>query len=76
LNQGLKKFGEQGRKAAHKEMKQLHDRVVFKPIHIKDMTVLERKRAMESLIFLAKKRNGIIKARTCANGSTQRECIA
>jgi hypothetical protein len=53
LNQGLKKFGEQGRKAAHKEIEQLHDRVVFKPIHIKDMTALERKRAMESLIFLA-----------------------
>jgi hypothetical protein len=76
LNQGLKKFGEQGRKAAHKEMKQLHDRVVFKPIHIKDMTALERKRAMESLIFLAEKRDGIIKARTCANGSTQRGYIA
>ena len=27
---------------------------------------------MESLIFLVEKRDGIIKARTCANGSTQR----
>jgi hypothetical protein len=76
LNQGLKKFGELGRKAAHKEMKQLHDRVVFKPIHVKDMTVLEKKRAMESLIFLAEKRDQTIKARTCANGSSQRAYIA
>jgi hypothetical protein len=76
LNKGLKKFGELGRQAAHKEMKQLNDRVVFKPIHIKDMTMLERKRAMESLIFLAEKRDGTIKARTCANGSTQRAYIA
>jgi hypothetical protein len=43
LNKGLKKFGEPGRKATHKEMKQLHDRVVFKPVHIKDMTALEKK---------------------------------
>jgi hypothetical protein len=76
LNKGLKKFGELGRQAAHKEMKQLHDRVVFKPILIKDMTVLEKKRAMESLIFLAEKRDQTIKARTCANGSSQRAYVA
>ena len=35
----------------------------------------ERKRAMESLIFLTEKRDGTVKARTCANGSTQREYI-
>jgi hypothetical protein len=72
LNQGLKRFGERGRKTAHKEMRQLHDRVVFEPIHIEDMTPLERKRAMESLIFLAEKRDETIRARMCANGSTQR----
>ena len=36
------------------------------------MSHRERKKAMESLIFLVEKRDGIIKARTCANGSTQR----
>jgi hypothetical protein len=40
------------------------------------MTPLERKRAMESLIFLAEKRDKMIKARMCANGSTQRTYIA
>jgi hypothetical protein len=30
---------------------------------------------MESLLFLIEKRDGRIKARTCANGSTQREYI-
>jgi hypothetical protein len=48
LNQGLKRFGERGRKAAHKEVRQLHDRVIFEPIHIEDMTTLERKRAKAS----------------------------
>ena len=30
---------------------------------------------MESLIFLTKKRDGRVKARVCANGSTQRSYI-
>ena len=75
LKAGLKKFGEAGKEAAIKEMRQLHDRVVFKPIRISEMTARERKRAMESLIFLVEKRDGRIKARTCANGSTQRDYI-
>jgi hypothetical protein len=75
LKAGLKKFGEAGKEATMKEMRQLHDRVVFKPIRISEMTSRERKRAMESLIFLVEKRDGRIKARTCANGSTQRDYI-
>jgi hypothetical protein len=75
LNKGIKKFGQKGKDAAIKELKQLHNRTVFEGIKIKDMTPLERKRAMESLLFLVEKRNGKIKARTCANGSTQREYI-
>jgi hypothetical protein len=76
LKQGIKKFGKRGVAAAHKEMKQLHDRVVFEPISIAEMTVLEKKRAMESLIFLNEKRDETIKARMCANGSTQRAYIS
>ena len=75
LKQGIKKFGMKGRNAAFKEMKQIHDRVVFIPINVNNMTDQERKRAMESLIFLSEKRDGTIKARTCANGSTQRDYI-
>ena len=62
LNKKLKKFGDRGKDAAQKEMKQLHDRVVFEPILIAEMTQLERKRAMESLIFLTEKRDGTVKA--------------
>ena len=51
LQQGIKKWGDRGKAAALKEMKQLHDRVVFEPISIDDMTSLERKCAMESLIY-------------------------
>ena len=72
LKKGLKKFGQSGEKAAHKEMKQLHDRVCFRPIDPNTMTELERKRALESLIFLVQKKSGEVKARTVANGSAQR----
>jgi hypothetical protein len=43
LKQGIKKIGEQGIKAIHKEMKQIHDRVVFEPISIVEMTILKTK---------------------------------
>jgi hypothetical protein len=75
LKQGVKKFGDKGVAAVNKEMKQLNDRVVFEPISVNEMTALERKRAMESLIFLNEKRDDSVKARLCANGSTQRACI-
>jgi hypothetical protein len=34
-----------------------------------------KKRAMDSFIFLVEKRDGEVKAKACANGSTQREYI-
>jgi len=73
LKAGLKKFQESGKKATMGEMKQLEDRMVFYPIRVSQLTALERSRAMESLMFLVEKRDGRIKARFCANGSTQRE---
>eukprot|EP00957_Ditylum_brightwellii_P016092 1211840-Ditylum_brightwellii.AAC.2 len=76
LRKGLNKFGNKGKKAVNKELSQLHSRNIFEPIHIKDLTLLEKKRAIESLIFLTEKRDMTIKARACANGSTQRLYIA
>ena len=76
LKKGLKRFKKKGYDAAFGEMKQLHDRVCFDPINPRTMTLEERKKAMESLIFLTEKRDGRVKARTCANGSVQREWMA
>jgi hypothetical protein len=72
LKAGIKKFREKGKAAAMKEMQQLHDREVFAPIKVEDLTESERKKAMESLIFLVEKRDGTIKGRTCADGRPQR----
>jgi hypothetical protein len=76
LKQGLKNLGKEGIAAVHKEMKQIHDRVVFEPISIEEMTKLEMKRAMESLICLTEKRDETVKAKVCENGSTQQAYIS
>ena len=75
MRQGEKKFGIKAKDAAYKEMKQIDKRMVFEPIRIESLTEEEKKRAMESLIFLSEKRDGTIKSRYCANGSTQRSYI-
>jgi hypothetical protein len=75
LKKGLQKFGKKGYDAAFGEIEQLHNRAVFQPIYVNKLTQQEKKRAMESLIFLVEKRDGRVKARACANGSTQRDYI-
>ena len=52
-------------------MKQLHDRVAFVPISPDKMTPEERRKTLNSMIFLVQKRDGRIKARTVADGSVQ-----
>jgi hypothetical protein len=73
LKRGLKKFGQKGEQAAYGEMLQLHQRECFDPIHPNKLTPREKKKVLESLIFLIEKRDGRVKARTCANGSVQRQ---
>ena len=52
LNKGIKEFGNKGYQAAHKKIKQLHNRIVFKPILIEKLTSIKKRRALESLIFV------------------------
>jgi hypothetical protein len=52
---GLKKFGEQGHQVTYKEMKPLHERIIFELINVNNLTQLKRGQAMESLIILNKK---------------------
>ena len=44
LNKGMEKFGEKGEIAGFKVMKQLYERIVFKPIRVENLTELEKKR--------------------------------
>ena len=61
----------QGENAITKELTQLHDRKVLKPVV--NLNCKERKDALKSLMFLREKRNGVIKGRGCADGRKQRE---
>ncbi|KAG7337588.1 hypothetical protein IV203_020412 [Nitzschia inconspicua] len=55
LKTAIKKFGMRATKAAHKEMKQLHDRDCWEPIHPKDLKDIEMKRALRTIFFITQK---------------------
>ncbi len=76
LKKGIEKFQTRGYNAALKEMEQLHERDCWKPIRVSEMKPTEKKKALESLIFLVEKKSGKIKARHCANGSKQRQWMS
>ena len=71
VRKGLQLFGEAGEAAITKELSQLHDRKVLKPV--KNLNCKERQDALKYLMFLKEKRNGDIKGRGCADGRKQRE---
>jgi hypothetical protein len=59
-----------------KELKQLHDQNILEPTNAKTMTPTEKKRALQYLMFLKKKRTGTIKGQGCADGRKQRQYTA
>jgi hypothetical protein len=75
VKKGIELFGDEGRKAVSKELQQMHDMVAYTPVDASTMTREQKLKALESLMFLVKKRCGRIKARACANGSKQRVYI-
>jgi hypothetical protein len=70
VKKGLRLFSDKGVDAVMKELDQLHARKVLKPT--KNLNCKERRDALQYLMFLKEKRNGIIKARGCADGRKQR----
>ena len=64
----LNKFGNLEEKASVKELTRLHDMTTFIPLYPKKLTREEIIKALSSLMFPLEKRDGTIKARTCANG--------
>jgi hypothetical protein len=76
LKSGLKEWGDKAYIAAESEMKQLHFRNTFKPMHWKELTDTQRQIVLESHMFLKEKRDGKIKGRTVAGGNKQRDYIS
>ena len=73
LKRATKTFGAESSNAAvSKELNQIHDMETYIPIDSRSLSLLERKQALNALLFLTQKRDGTIKARKCADGSKQR----
>ncbi len=58
----IKKWDKEAVDSVGKKMKQLHWQNTFKPIHWKSLTADQRKKELESHIFVERKRDGILKA--------------
>ncbi len=54
-----------------KKMKQLHWENSFMPMHWKSLTAKQRKKVLESHIFVDRKQDGLLKARQVAGGNKQ-----
>ena len=72
IRRGLKLFGSEGISADKAELQQLHD---LKVMEAKLLTTTQKREALGYLMFLKRKRNGKIKARSCADGRPQRAYI-
>jgi hypothetical protein len=75
LKAGLKEWGDSAWDAAHNEMKQLHFRDPFKPLHWRELSHAQRQTVLKSHVFLKEKRDGSEKGRTVAGGNKQRSYI-
>jgi hypothetical protein len=71
VNKGLKVFGEKGKEAVMKELRQLDELEVISPRNWSGLTAEQRRTALPYLMFLTEKRDGTKKARGCADGSKQ-----
>ena len=76
---GIRKYGEEAIAAMFKKLKQLNDGAVKElnhpviwPIHPSKINNEEKKRALDAVNLIKKKRCGKIKGKTCADGSKQK----
>ena len=68
LPKAIQKFCSEGVQAAKDEIWQLHNRSCFKALAVKELTRLEKERAMDGLMFVSQKRTGEYKGRLSYNG--------
>jgi hypothetical protein len=73
MNAGLKKFKEKGEAGVTKELTQMHDMNVFRPIEVESLTHDEKKKALSLLMFFKEKRDSSVKAHMCADGRKQED---
>ena len=76
LKMGIKKYGNGAIEAQKKELRQMHMRDSFIPMHKSSLTAEERRRLCEAVNLIKLKSSGELKGCTCANGSYQRNYIS
>ena len=72
VSKGLRIFGDAGKEAVLKEMRQFDDMDTIEPMNPNNMSKEDVDGALEYLMFLKEKRCGKIKGRGCADGRPQR----
>jgi hypothetical protein len=75
MTAGLKQLGKKGEDAVSKELNQLHLQEIFEPVDSMQLSSKERKKVMESHLFLKHKRDDSIKGRMVVGGNKQRGTI-
>jgi hypothetical protein len=75
LKRGIQVFGEAAVKAVLLELQNLHDRKVMVPRNANELSATEKRAALDYLMFLKEKRNGLIKDGDCVDGRKQRSYI-
>jgi len=73
MNASIKKFKEKSEAGVTKELTQMHNMNVFRPIEVESLTYNEKKKALSSLMFLKEKRDSSVKVRMCADGRKQKD---
>jgi hypothetical protein len=72
MGAGIKMFKERGEAGVTKELTQMHDMDMFRPVVRDLLTKEERTKALSLLMFLKEKQDQFVKARMCADGWKQR----
>lgn len=76
LQSGVKRYGDEGKQSAMKEMLNLTEKNdCFGELEHESITEEMKMKALPLLMFMVMKRNGSIKTRGVANGSAQREYV-
>ncbi len=72
VKKGIREFGRAAEEALMKEFAQHEDLTAYESVDPKTLSRQQKRAAIRALNLINKKRNGIIKARTVADGRSQR----
>lgn len=71
VKKALSMYGDEAEESMRKEMRQLHEKGVFSPVHYNELSNKQKVKLLRTLMFLKRKRNNVLKSRFVADGSTQ-----